>query len=151
MHPTPLQRLRDNRLMRSSTEVAAFEEALKEIVIERDAALLRNLHLIIDDDCRAHEVMFGLIHLVESFDLELQLQALLEVLPQLADQAPKWTRILHFRILNDGVARREYGYLLSQAAEPSRSIASAILTAIAVEEEEPLKSSATSVLKAMRR
>lgn len=148
MRPDALQRLRNNRLMRSPAEAAAFEGALEEVAASRELDLLPDLHLILDDGCRQHEVMFGLIHLLESFDVEAQLNALLEMLPELVKQAPSWAKVLHFRILNDDEARGSYQRLVSGASEESRSAARTILTAIAAENEEPLKSAATSTLTA---
>ncbi len=52
--------------------------------------------------------MFGLVHFLESFELETQLTAFLKVMPQLAMNSPEWTKILHNRILNDEVACNTY-------------------------------------------
>ena len=149
MHSTSLQRLQSNRLMRSESEMRAFEAALEDIAADRDPALLPELHLVLDDNCHQHEVMFGLIHLLESFDVDAQLQAFLDVLPRLIEQASSWTRVLHFRILNDDEARPCYTRLVRRAGQSSHSCASAILMVIAREEEEPLRSAAVSVLRAM--
>ncbi|BAY05796.1 hypothetical protein NIES19_50730 [Anabaena cylindrica PCC 7122] len=45
--------------------------------------------------------MFSLIHFLESFDMEKQITAFINVVPQLMITAPEWTRIIHNRILND--------------------------------------------------
>jgi hypothetical protein len=143
-----LTKLRANRLLRTPTEAAAFESALASLAEVPDHALLPELHLILDDECHDHELMFGLVHFLESFDIEVQLSALFDVLPQLVQQAPEWSRVIHFRILNDVSARKCYQQMLSRLGGPSLASARAILDDIAKQEDEPLKSAAESVLAA---
>jgi len=101
-----------NKLMRSPEEVTAFENALAEFAKHPESEHLPALHLILDDRCQQPEVMFSLIHFLESFEMEQQLQAFISVIPQLIIFASDWTRILHSRILNDEVACRLYRNLL---------------------------------------
>lgn len=141
-----LEQLKFNRLLRSPSEVSAFEAALAALSKTPNDDLLPALHLVLDDNSLHHEVMFGLVHYLESFDVKSQMRAFLDVLPQLARQAPEWTSILHFRILNDDHARACYRQELTAAGEPSRSIATDILAGIARDEGEPLRSAARQVL-----
>lgn len=138
--------LKINRLMRTSSEVAAFEEALAALTGLSDESLLPALHLVLDDNCAHHEVMFGLVHFIETFQMSSQSRALLSVLPQLVKQAPEWAKILHFRILNDDLARECYRQLLLEKEWTSLDIAHDILLDIARNEDEPLKSAARSIL-----
>ncbi|MDY7013280.1 MAG: Imm30 family immunity protein [Cyanobacteriota bacterium] len=94
--------------MRSPEEVAAFENALTQLAENPYPEHLPALHLILDDCCQQPEVMFGLVHFLESFALEGQVRAFITVVPQLISVAPDWTRILHTRILNDETACRFY-------------------------------------------
>ena len=64
-----LKVLEINRLMQSLDEVAAFEDALAQLAEEPDPALLSDLHLVLDDRCQQPEVLFGLIHFLESFEV----------------------------------------------------------------------------------
>ena len=93
--------LRENAIMQTEIEVNNFENALAEIANNPNKEDLAKYHLIFDDSCQQPEVMFGLVHFLESFELETQLTAFLKVIPQLAMNAPEWTKILHNRILND--------------------------------------------------
>jgi len=106
--------LKQNRLMRTPTEVNEFEKALAEMIAHPNSEDLPEYHLILDDQCQQPEVMFGLIHFLESFEVETQLQAFLNVIPELMTTAPEWTRILHLRILNDESACQIYQRLLHQ-------------------------------------
>ncbi|NJK27494.1 MAG: hypothetical protein HC925_01510 [Coleofasciculaceae cyanobacterium SM2_3_26] len=42
---------------------------------------------------------------MESFDVEAQVQAFIQVMPKLMERSPEWTAILHSRIANDAIAR----------------------------------------------
>jgi len=107
--------LRENRLMQTEEQVATFENALAEIAENANEQNLSKYHLILDDQCQQPEVMFSLIHFLESFDAEKQIAAFLEVVPQLMINAPEWARIIHNRILNDESACQVYQKLLNAA------------------------------------
>ena len=62
-----------------------------------------SLHLILDDACEQPEVMFSLVHFLESF--EVQIKAFIQVMPDLEKQATEWTEILRSRIMNNDIAR----------------------------------------------
>ena len=104
--------LQANRLMRSPEEVTAFENALAELEKNPKNEYLPSVHLVLDDGCKHQEVMFGLVHILESFDVKEQLEAFVSVAPQLIIAAPEWTGILHNRILNDESACRLYQEIL---------------------------------------
>lgn len=104
--------LKENRLMQTEQEINNFESALAEIANNFNEEDLPEYHLILDDKCQHPEVMFGLVHFLESVELEKQLEAFIKVIPQLIIDAPEWTRVLHERILNDKFARDTYQKLL---------------------------------------
>ncbi|MDY6802907.1 MAG: Imm30 family immunity protein [Cyanobacteriota bacterium] len=105
---TLIETLKENRLMQTEREINSFETALAEIANNPNEEDLPKYHLILDDRCQQPEVMFGLVHFLESFEPETQLQAFIKVIPQLALDAPEWTKILHNRILNDEFACNTY-------------------------------------------
>ncbi|MEH1871586.1 Imm30 family immunity protein [Nostoc sp.] len=107
--------LRENRLMQTQQQVTDFENALAEIADNSDEQNLSAYHLVLDDQCQQPEVMFSLIHFLESFDIEEQIAAFIKVVPQLMINAPEWTRIIHDRILNDDSACQVYQKLLHSA------------------------------------
>jgi hypothetical protein len=112
--------LEANRLMRSPEEASAFEQALAELAQNPDSADLPELHLILDDACQQPEVMFSLIHFLESFDLQEQLQAFIQVLPNLAKGSVEWTAILHTRIANDANAQNAFEEILKPMTSQKR-------------------------------
>jgi len=110
-----LATLQENRLMQTEEQVTNFENALAEIAENPDENNLSAYHLILDDQCQQPEVMFSLIHFLESFDMEKQITAFIHVVPQLMITPPEWTRIIHNRILNDESACGVYQNLLHSA------------------------------------
>lgn len=100
--------LQENRLMKTSQEIKLFEETLEKLAKYPDDKHLKDLHLILDDNCEHPEIMFSLVHFLEDFEPQQQIQAFIEVIPQLMITAPEWTKIIHNRILNDVSACRVY-------------------------------------------
>ncbi|MGK7904306.1 MAG: Imm30 family immunity protein [Hormoscilla sp.] len=98
--------------MRCAFEIAAFENALTELAQNPQNRWLPELHLVLDDRCQQQDVMWDLIHFLESFDMKAQLLAFVKVLPELMARAPEWTEILHYRICNDESARVLYEEIL---------------------------------------
>lgn len=141
-----IEKMNANRFMRSHAEVIAFEEAMAELAKNPKNEYLPELHLVLDDECEHHEVMYGLIHFLESFDEKEQLQALIDVAPKLIVRAPDWTKTLNYRILNDDSARALYKELLPSANPESREVVYQLLKEIAANESPPLSSRAEFVL-----
>lgn len=107
--------LQGHRLLRSSDAVIQFEQALETLAQTPNPADLPGLHLVLDDACEHPEVMFSLIHFLESFDVHEQVQAFIQVMPDLAKQAPEWTAIMRSRIMNDESARSVFEERLQMA------------------------------------
>jgi hypothetical protein len=109
MSPNPLiDILEANRLLRSTDEVTRFEQTLEKLAQSPDPLDLPRLHLVLDDACAQPEVMFSLVHFLESFDVEAQVQAFVQVMPDLAGRSAQWSAILHDRIMNDAIAQVEF-------------------------------------------
>lgn len=108
--------------MRSLDEVAAFEQALVELAQQPNNKDLPDLHLVFDDACQHPEVMFGLIHFLESFDLQEQLQAFIQVVPSLIKRAAEWTYTLHTRIANDAIAHATFEEMLQSLDAKGSSV-----------------------------
>jgi hypothetical protein len=47
--------------------------------------------------------MMLVLHFLESFDVQDQIQAFIQVMPDLMKRAPEWKAILHSRIINDEI------------------------------------------------
>lgn len=76
------QTLVDNRLLRNQQEITDFELAVSIILNMKDLNHIRNLCFGFDDTTEHDEVMFGLIHAIESYDKEFGSEQSLEVLSE---------------------------------------------------------------------
>ncbi|NJM44804.1 MAG: hypothetical protein HC860_00500 [Alkalinema sp. RU_4_3] len=115
--------LEANRLMRSPHEVTLFEQTLEQLAQSPDPADLSRLHLVLDDACEQPEVMFSLVHFLESFEVQEQVQAFIQVMPALAERAAEWSEILQSRIMNDAIARASFEEKMQWTVEPLTSAA----------------------------
>jgi hypothetical protein len=114
--------LEANRLLRSPDEVALFEQTLEKLAQNPDPADLPSLHLILDDTCEQPEVMFSLVHFLESFTVKEQVQAFIQVMPDLVNRAAEWTAILHSRIMNDAIAKAEFEERVRSINDQERNV-----------------------------
>lgn len=82
------------------TNVERFDALLAEACQLRDHALIPALLMQLDDDSDFHEVVFGVIHAVESFPHDAYFRALASHLAALQSRGRAWCELLHTRILN---------------------------------------------------
>ena len=99
-----LTELKNNRLLRDENEVEKFEKSIENILEMKDVSHIEVLCQGFDDLTENDEVMFGLIHAIESYDNIVDSEASLKVLansiPKMLPHAKEWLKILHKRILN---------------------------------------------------
>jgi len=131
--------------MRSDEGFRAFE-SLTFLAAHPDPNDLPDLHLALDDNCDQHKVMFGLVHFIEGFDVDAQIRAFLDVMPEMIVQAPDWTRTLTVRILNNEAARVHYKGLFQSAPSTQASVARGVLEKIVPGKKSPLEKRARFVL-----
>ena len=137
-----------NSHLRTPEEIRTFDKALEEL--SENSALeskdLSKLFMVFEDDCQDEEVMFGLVHFVEDFDLTDLLRTFIEVVPQLSAKAPRWTKLFHYRILNSDKARPLFKEMLRAADSATQGIIRKTLEEIATTESPPLSTRASFVL-----
>ncbi|MGG4124815.1 Imm30 family immunity protein [Bacillus licheniformis] len=108
--------MRDNRLLRNSDEINEFESAIANIVKLEDADHIEYLCQGFDDYTEEDEVMFCLIHAIESydnkFDGEITLKKFAKAVPSMLPHAKEWSKIMHKRILNHEPSRVTYSKIL---------------------------------------
>jgi hypothetical protein len=131
---TETQRLKDNRLLRTQQEMHEFEQSIINILSINDVQHIENLCLGFDDATENDEVMFGLIHAIESYDKtfgsELPLKKLAESLNYMLPHAKEWAKTLHKRILNHDASSRVYAEIISNVDLSIKSIVIEIVNEI---------------------
>lgn len=100
--------LQQNKYMRTEAEVAAFEAALAALARSPDPGDLPDLFEAFTDATAQNDVMWSLLHFVESFGIEKHFQALIQALPAMLPDASEWAAILHCRMLNSEKCRNYY-------------------------------------------
>lgn len=114
---TCLKKLHDNRLLENEIEIQEFEDSLSKILDHGDVSVISDLCLVFDDSTEQFEVMFGLVHGIESLyknNIEEGLTFVAKAVPKMINQAKEWVKVLHYRILNHSQVRLAYGRVLSQ-------------------------------------
>ncbi len=94
------------RKLRSTEQVRAFDDALAGLAANREAADLPGLfRVFIDATEDPSNVMWGLIHLAESYESQPYASAFVASLPETVNDAAEWMQILAIRQLNDDPSR----------------------------------------------
>ena len=124
------KKLRETRLLKSREEVEAFDEAHLALSSTGDPAVLEDLFAAFDDATEQHEVMWGLVHDVESFGLETFMKVMGESAPRLLPHAKEWLTILHERILNSEQATEVYRGIIPTLPERSQEVVKGLLAEI---------------------
>ncbi|WP_338780323.1 Imm30 family immunity protein [Metabacillus sp. FJAT-52054] len=108
--------LTDNRLLKTNEEAEKFEAVLTEIINKKDISHIEVLCRGFYDETEKDEVMFGVIHAIESYDQEYPLEAVLKrlayAIPAMIPHAYVWLEILHKRILNHEEPKRVYANVI---------------------------------------
>lgn len=138
--------LNANKFMRSDEEAMNFDLALAELALHPNREYLPALYLVLDDRCEQHEVMYGLIHFLESFEIPDQLQAFIDAIDRMIVNAKEWTMILLYGIINQDLSRNLYSEMLHSTNSQNRDLCTTLLQEIAANESPPLSSRAESVI-----
>ncbi len=128
--------LQQNKHLRSPAEAAAFDRALQTLAQSPNLEDLPDLLAVFTDECQHHEVMYGLVNCVESFDRNKYFAALLEAVPSMKVHAPEWAKSLHCHILNDDASRECFKKLYQSASPAAKEGVKAVLLQILADDSE---------------
>jgi hypothetical protein len=121
------RKLYDSRIMKTPEEVKNFEDAQVELFADRDPAVLPDLFAAFDDSTQHMEVMWGLVHTVEGFDLKVYLGELGKAVPKLLPHAKDWALLLHQRVMNTKKALPIYRKVLASLPPEARAAVTKLL------------------------
>lgn len=130
------KRLYQARKMQTQEEVKQFEEAREALVSSGNTNVLSDLFAAFDDSTEQHEVMFGLVHDVESYEPQKYLTLLARATPKMLRTAKEWAKILHMRLLNSRKHRLIYRNVVRSLPPKTRSSIASLLEEIAHSEPE---------------
>jgi len=137
----------DVRELDSKESSKQFNEALRSLEwpIEKDKLI--QLHKVFYDDTKSVDVLWNLVHALESFPKKDQIDAFLCAIPEMGKDAEEWVEILLTRILNDDECADIFKRTLKESGNQAQSEVRKYLSEIAKEKEDPLSATAHSLLK----
>lgn len=143
--------LYENRLMRTDEEADIFEASLSVLSKNHQIDDITYLCASFDDSTKLNDVMFGLVHLIESFyqldEPKLVMKKFLKSIPLMRPHAEKWLKVLFYRILNNPEARVWLSISLSEVEDDVKSETIQLLTVIAIEDKDRFGDLIEDVLK----
>ena len=142
--------LRKNRMLASTDEARRFDAALAKLSEDPQSVDLPSLFRVFTDQCELHEVMWGLLHFVESFGMEKQLPGLIKALPSMLKEAPEWAELFHFRILNDDRYTDYYKTLVAALSDAEKAPVVEVLNRVR-QKNAKFKSAASYVLSGSKK
>lgn len=130
------QKLIHSRFLQNEEQVQEFEESIEKILSLNSVDCIRDLCLGFEDGAEDDEVMFGLVHAIEAFNmdygLEVSLTRLAEAVPCMLPHAREWAKTLHKRILNHDETRKVYLAVMYNIDQSTRDIVIALMNEIKV-------------------
>ena len=128
------QQLVRSRLLQNEKQVQDFEQSIEKMISMNTSDCMKNLCLGLDDETENDEVMFGLVHTIESFDQELGLEQsltkLAEALPFMLPHAKEWAKTFQKRILNHAEARYVYATVISNTDNAAKDMVLSLMDEI---------------------
>ncbi|MDE6568627.1 MAG: hypothetical protein K2K70_12975 [Lachnospiraceae bacterium] len=101
MEKTLYNNLWANRLLKNPNEIAIFEDNLAKLAESFNENDIIELCQILDDKTDNSEVMFGIIHLLETLSTEQAFINTVIGVVKLKSMSPEWANIIIYRCLND--------------------------------------------------
>lgn len=144
-----LERVYNNRLLRTENEIREYEKAIENLISLKDVSIIGDLCKGFDDATEQHGVMFGLVHGIEylyhqKVDEGLYLIAI--SVPDMIRDGKDWAEIMHYRILNHPQVRKSYAHVLSRVDEKTKKEVFELLTGIKEDDPEEFGDSVNEVL-----
>ena len=127
--------LKNVRMLENDEQIILFEKLVKEIVNYSEAEHIKMLCSVFDDATENHEVMFGLIHAIESYDSKVGPEKSLEEVSKSIEvmkvNAYEWLMILHKRILNHAPSCLTYKTIIKDSDDKTKELVVELMRDIA--------------------
>lgn len=94
-------KLYENRLLKNAVQVSTFEEYLNQLADDFKEDDIVELCQILDDNTMEYEVMFGVIHLLETLSSEEAFVSTIVGIVKIKRHSPIWAKTITYRCLND--------------------------------------------------
>jgi len=87
--------------MQREEDIKQFEIGVWNLAKTKDFKTLKSLLSLFDDSCPYPEVMYSLVHAIESYPKEIYMDAIMKNMASLVEKSPFWADCLYNRIFND--------------------------------------------------
>ncbi len=95
------RKLKEASLFRTEEDVKFFAEGVYQAVEEHDPENLNQLLTLFDDDTDHPEVMYSLVHAIETYPDDVYVQGILNNIGNGLKNFQHWITVLNYRVLND--------------------------------------------------
>lgn len=131
-------------------EYEEFDNILEKLADCTDEKIIKELCMVFDDETEEEEIMFGLVHLIEDFDMEKYLTEMPRALPKMIENAKEWAMILNRRILNDDLYRAEYAKIITHMNDDKKLTVINLLNEIISDNPKRFENIANEILSQVK-
>ncbi|ASI73557.1 Imm30 family immunity protein [Bacillus cereus] len=149
-YQSEVKRLYSCRFLKNQSECEEFDSVLENLADCTDKELIQELCIVFEDETQAEEVMFGLVHFIESFEMEKYLTEMPKALPKMVESAKEWAMLLNIRILNNDLYRSEYAKVLVGMNHDIQLMIINLLNEIIADNPKRFESTANEVLSQLQ-
>lgn len=135
-----------NRMLKDSNEIAIFENNLTKLADTFNEDDIIELCQILDDETNDSEVMFGIVHLLETLSTEQAFINTVIGVVKLKSMSPEWANIIIYRCLNDEYSVRMLKKIYMTLDDEIRIEFSKLLKEIKEEDKERFGKAVSEVL-----
>lgn len=139
-----IELLKSNSLLRSNDEIEKFEHAINSILDNEDYRNIKDLCLGLNDKTNNEEVMFGLVHSIESFfghiDITEYFKEFLIGCFAVFENAKEWIKIMLMRIINSQEALDAFIEVSKGISESNKFLLKGLMVEIKEEDSERFSS-----------
>lgn len=146
-----VKKLEKSRLLSNNNEIMDFESAIKDILSAKDYKNIKYLCMGFDDDTEDEEVMFGLVHAIESYyklvGAQKYFTEFINSITGISNNAREWVKLLNIRILNDEDSLKEYITVVKNSNRITKDFLIKIMKEIKADDSEMFSESVDKFLK----
>ena len=146
-----VKELQQNRKLSNNDEIRKFEHAVKSIM---STDKINCLYYGFDDETEDEEVMFGLIHAIESYygkiDKEVYFSIFIDETQEIVNEAREWVKLMNIRILNDNESLEAYIVTAKKYKNMVKNLLEGIIKEIITEDAELFTKPATKFINGIK-
>lgn len=129
-----------NKKLRNNYEIEKYEQAIEQLINHNK---LEELYFGFDDNTNDDEVMFGLVHVIESFYEEVGEEEyffiFINQIKMIYIESKEWVKLMTIRILNDIQSRNEFIKVFQKSNQEDKDFIINLMEDIELNNVEHLK------------